>query len=866
MGLSQNRPKTRNAALLFAIAMVLGSSQARAADVEYAYDPAGRLVGVIDGLGEAAQYVYDAAGNITEIRRFAANMLSLIEFAPRAGPVGSQITIWGTGFSTTAANNAVTVNGAGAAVVSATKNKLVVTVPAGAATGNIAITVSAANVVSSTPFTVTAALDCATRLSGLAPAIAVAGATTTVSGSGFDRGPNIASINGASAISSATSSTLTVTVPAAATSGRLMAMTAPVCPPTSAGDLFVPPSPYTAGDIGATGRLSVNGAASSASLAANKKAIFVFDGKGGQPAGVAIAGSTLGQATVELRAPDGSVVSSASFSGASAQITPVALPFTGGYTVFVNPTATTGGSFSVQVGTADLMVSNPSAGSITTNQNGTFNVPVAFTVSNNGVFAANPSWSDYVYVTPSPVLTVDALVAGDVLRYVALAAGGSYAVSQTFVVTGATPGPHYIYLKADGRGYAQADGYGSVMEFDEINNLARVSVTLPTYPDLSASAPTVGSIVVNQNGSFSIPVGFSVTNVGTNPAPASWTDWGYLSSNGVLDATSLVLQGTARTSALAGGAMYNVNQTYTASGVGPGTYTLLVKTDGQGGTAQQSTGMLVETSESNNVNGLALVLPGYPDLSIGTPTIGAITVAQNGTYTIPVSFVVSNSGGSTAAASWNDYVYLSTNGLLDASSTSIGVSVRTTALAAGATYTVNKNFTTTSPAGTYTLFAKTDAKVSATAAGVLTEASEANNTTAGASIQLPALPDLEISNPSVGTITKNTNNTWNIPVTFTVTNNGGSPAQPNWTDFGYLSANGALDSSSSSIGSTLRNTALAASASYTLTLTFVTAAVAPGSYTVFVKTDGRSAPTASGFVAEGSETNNTTAGLAVTLN
>jgi YD repeat-containing protein len=117
------------------IAVVIGvlamtfSGAVFAADVDYAYDEAGRLVGVIAPNGDSAQYVYDPAGNITEIKRFNTGQLALIEFLPKSGPVGTSVTIWGSGFSTTPALNGVSFNGTAATVASATANKLVVTVP-----------------------------------------------------------------------------------------------------------------------------------------------------------------------------------------------------------------------------------------------------------------------------------------------------------------------------------------------------------------------------------------------------------------------------------------------------------------------------------------------------------------------------------------------------------------------------------------------------------------------------------------------------------------------------------------------------------------------------------------------------------------
>ncbi len=121
--------------------LVLVGTPATAA-ITYIYDELGRLRAVIDpaAAGGTASYSYDAVGNILSITRQPASQVAIIEFTPKRGPVGTSVTIQGTGFSATPAENAVTVNGVAAAVGSATATELVATVPAGATMGPIAVT------------------------------------------------------------------------------------------------------------------------------------------------------------------------------------------------------------------------------------------------------------------------------------------------------------------------------------------------------------------------------------------------------------------------------------------------------------------------------------------------------------------------------------------------------------------------------------------------------------------------------------------------------------------------------------------------------------------------------------------------------
>src|SRR5689334_16729348 len=63
----------------------------------YVYDDNGRLRAVILPNGEVAVYEYDAAGNITAIRRPGANTIEFLSFFPHEGGAGDQVTILGSG-------------------------------------------------------------------------------------------------------------------------------------------------------------------------------------------------------------------------------------------------------------------------------------------------------------------------------------------------------------------------------------------------------------------------------------------------------------------------------------------------------------------------------------------------------------------------------------------------------------------------------------------------------------------------------------------------------------------------------------------------------------------------------------------------
>jgi hypothetical protein len=534
---------------------------------------------------------------------------------------------------------------------------------------------------------------------------------------------------------------------------------------------------------------------------------------------------------------------------------------------------------------ADLTVTNLSVGSISKNGDGSFNVPATFRINNIGNSAAVATWYDRGYLSANSTLhDTDQALGGFNTRTLNLAIGANYTVSTTFTTTTTTtPGDYTLIVKADGgaslSGQYSPTGANYVAESDETNNTQSAAINLPAnaLPDLTVSNASVGTIVENQDASYSIPVTFTVNNVGNNVAQPRWFDMAYLSANGVLDNSSVNLYGyNYRTTALAAGSSYTVTLTFpTTNTTVAGNYTLFIKADGhsaaQTGGTNTDTGNLVESNETNNAQAVPVTLPGKPDLTVSNSSVGSIVENQDGSYSIPVTFTVSNSGASPAQPRWFDMAYLSTNGVLDNSSVNLyGYNYRTAALATASSYTVTVTFPTTSTtaAGNYTLFIKADGHSAAqtggtnTDSGNVVESNESNNTRALA-LTLPGRPDLSVSNMNVGTIVKNANASYNIPVTYTVNNIGNSAAQPRWFDLAYLSTNGVLDNSSVNLsGYNYRLAALAAGSSYSVTTTFTTTTTtAAGSYTLFVKADGHGSQvggtnTDNGIVAEVNESNN----------
>lgn len=79
---------------------------------------------------------------------------TISSFSPQYGLPGDQIAIYGNRFSATPSNNIVKFNGVQASVVYASSSLLIVSVPSGAFTGKISVTVNALQGVSATDFEV----------------------------------------------------------------------------------------------------------------------------------------------------------------------------------------------------------------------------------------------------------------------------------------------------------------------------------------------------------------------------------------------------------------------------------------------------------------------------------------------------------------------------------------------------------------------------------------------------------------------------------------------------------------------------------------------------------------------------------------
>ncbi|HEY8980776.1 MAG TPA: IPT/TIG domain-containing protein [Streptomyces sp.] len=321
----------------------------------YAYDATGRLVGVTDPVGETARYRYDEAGNRVGIDRFTSSSLSVLSIVPVRAKAGADITLSGTGFSTTTASNIVMFGDTAAAVSRASANRLVVTVPAGADTGPVAVRVGGTTAKSAESFTLASS---GPTITSVTPASGPAGTEVTIQGRGFaaTASDNLVRFNGGTfaELVSATGTTLTVKVPEATTTGRITVETADG-KTTSPADFTVPLSEDEA-QFETTVSTSVtdNSPPSVAITQAGKSARVLFDAEQGQDISVGFTQSTFSSAaSVALVDPRGDTVGSAgSVSTGSTDFEARDLPVSGTYTLVIDPPAQVTGAVTVTVSLA----------------------------------------------------------------------------------------------------------------------------------------------------------------------------------------------------------------------------------------------------------------------------------------------------------------------------------------------------------------------------------------------------------------------------------------------------------------------------------------------------------------------------------
>lgn len=272
-----------------ALLLCLGVTEAQttnpvAATNAYVYDANGRLVAITKADGTSTQYTYDALGNLKLVgSQLQAGQLAMFAFTPSHGTSGTTVTIEGQGFSSTLANDSVSFNGSVATVMSATPTQLVTSVPSGASTGPITVTVGSQTASSATSFVVDDT-GSAPMITTVSPSTVAAGSSLTVTGMHLDpvAGQTVLLFGGrdVSTVSSISDSQIQHVVSASDTSGFVTVET-PYGQAVSTSPIIVLPSGLSAASITSTG-YAANGSSVNLNISAGgQTGAMLFNGNVG---------------------------------------------------------------------------------------------------------------------------------------------------------------------------------------------------------------------------------------------------------------------------------------------------------------------------------------------------------------------------------------------------------------------------------------------------------------------------------------------------------------------------------------------------------------------------------------------------------
>src|SRR6266567_4401448 len=390
--------------------------------------------------------VVNASGvNTTGINFTVLPTPTLTSLSVTSGAVGATVVLTGTNFGSSPGTGTVKFSGTTAAVITWTATSITVTVPSGAANGNVVVNASGVNT-SGINFTV---LPTPT-ITSLSVTTGAVGAAVTITGTnlGATQGTGIVTFGGATATVGTWSATsITTTVPSGATTGNLVVNASGVA--TNGVSFTVVPAPSITSLSQTSGAVGVSVTITGANF-----------------------GATQGSGSVSF---NGTAATPTSWSATSITVPVPGGATTGNVTVSASGVTSSGVNFTVLPGITSL---SPTAGaigaSITINGTNFGSTQGSSTVTFNGTATTPTSWGAFSIGVPVP----SAATTGNVVVTV----GALSSVGVNFTV-----------------------------------------VPAPTISSLSATSGTVGTSITITGTNFGSTQGTStVTFNGTLATPASW--------------------------------------------------------------------------------------------------------------------------------------------------------------------------------------------------------------------------------------------------------------------------------------------------------------------------------------------------------
>jgi IPT/TIG domain/Bacterial Ig-like domain (group 2)/Galactose oxidase, central domain len=396
---------------------------------------------------------------------------SITTLSPTSGAVGAQVTITGTNFGSTQGTSTAKFNGTTAAIISWSATSIVVTVPTGATTGNVVVTVSAvaSNGVS---FTVVAAPS----ITSLAPTSATVGTSVTITGTNFgsSQGNGTVKFNGTSGTpSSWTATSIKVPVPSGATSGNVVVHASGV---DSNGSAFMVLSTPTITVLSETSGMIGDD--------------IIITGTN--------FGSSQGTSTVKF---NGTTATPINWTNTSIETTVPSGASSGNIVVTVSGASSAGTAFIVYI-TPSISSLSPTSGaagaSVTINGSGFQATQLSSTVTFNGVAATPSSWSNTQIKAPVPAgaTTGSVVVTTDGLS----SSGTTFTVKPTPTISSVAPssGAPSVVVTISGTNFGSSQG-SSTVQF----NGTSATPSSWTANQIVVPVPTgasTGNLVVHTSG------------------------------------------------------------------------------------------------------------------------------------------------------------------------------------------------------------------------------------------------------------------------------------------------------------------------------------------------------------------------------
>ena len=304
------------------------------AATQYLYDDLGRLVLAVNSDGSAIVYEHDQNGNLISVIQTGTTGPIIGTFSPAYGRAGTAVTISGTGFGATPAENSVTIGGQAAVVTTASTTTLTTSIPQGAHTGPITVTVNGVAATSSDNIVVLWP-----AITSFTPAMVAPGAAVTLTGTNLNLVPGSTSVSvGATAatISSITNNQIVFVAP---NSGAgLVTVSTSYGQASSASALTIVPNSIGAANVVSTGALQANGSAQSVTVnQQNKYGLLLFDGVAGQFFTVQVDSLSTtpsgNSVSYQVFSPSGASLTNGAVSSTAVSVHLPALPATGTYIV-----------------------------------------------------------------------------------------------------------------------------------------------------------------------------------------------------------------------------------------------------------------------------------------------------------------------------------------------------------------------------------------------------------------------------------------------------------------------------------------------------------------------------------------------------